>query len=73
MNKVSKNSTYKKNYHVIFELWLQNQDDTFLHLHEQIYLMSQNNKMCDRKERLLANFTNVTIKRTEPHLKLDSI
>ena len=62
MNKVSKNSNYKKNYHVIFELWLQNQDDTFLHLHEQIYLMSKNNKMCDRKERLLDNFTNVTIK-----------
>ena len=29
---------------------------TFLRLHEQIYLLSKNNKVCDRKERLHASF-----------------
>ena len=29
---------------------------TFLRLHEQIYLLSKNNKMCDRKDRLHASF-----------------
>ena len=36
----------KKRLNCVFKT----KDDTFLRLHEQMYLMSKNSNMCDRKE-----------------------
>ena len=54
MIKLSKNRFFFKKGKI--KLGFKIKDDTFLRLHEQIYLMRKNSEMCDRKEWLFARF-----------------